>query len=189
MTVFREEVAALVPPLRAFARTLVGGDVSFADDLVQDTMVNALQAQRQFTNDTNLKAWLYTILRNRWRSLVSRRHVTAEISVDSLDELAWAPPPQEVRLEVIAFRAAFRSLSAAQREVLVLVGVHGLSYEKAAAICGCELGTVKSRVHRGRALLRQMLLDPDDHAPAEPVSQKRSRPSTHWRDRRPAYAR
>lgn len=189
MSVFREEVAALVPHLRAFARTLAAGDASFADDLVQDTMVNALQAQRQFSKDTNLKAWLFTILRNRWRSLVSRRHVTAEVSVESLDQLAWVPPEQEVRLEVIAFRGAFRRLTPAQREVLVLVAVQGLSYERAAAVCGCELGTVKSRVHRARALLREMLLDLDGREAVEQVRQKHPPPSTGWRERRPAFAR
>ena len=88
MGVFREEIATQVPPLRAFARTLTGGDTSFADDLVQDTMVNALQAQVQYTNGTNLKAWLFTILRNRFRSVVSRRHMTAEISTENFDHLA-----------------------------------------------------------------------------------------------------
>jgi len=99
MTVFREEVAALVPPLRAFARTLVGGDVSFADDLVQDTMVNALQAQRQFTNDTNLKAWLYTILRNRWRSLVSR-----PMSLPRSRSTASTSSPGRLRRRMCAWR-------------------------------------------------------------------------------------
>lgn len=78
MGVFREEIATQVVSLRAFARMLTGGDVSLADDLVQDTMVNALQAQAQFTNGTNLKAWLFAILRNRFRSILNRRHMSAE---------------------------------------------------------------------------------------------------------------
>jgi RNA polymerase sigma-70 factor (ECF subfamily) len=189
MTLFREEVAALVPHLRAFARTLAAGDASFADDLVQDTMVNALQAQRQFSKGTNLKAWLFTILRNRWRSLLGRRHVSAEISVEGLDQLAWAPPQQEVLLEVIAFRAAFRRLTPAQREVLVLVAVQGLSYERAAEVCGCELGTVKSRVHRARALLREMLLDVDGRAAEDEVRPERRPPAAAWHNQRPEFAR
>ena len=185
MGVFREEIATQVPPLRAFARTLTGGDTSFADDLVQDTMVNALQAQVQYTNGTNLKAWLFTILRNRFRSVVSRRHMTAEISTENFDHLAWIPPEQEARLEVAAFRAAFRRLPPAQREILVLIAVDGLSYERAAAICNCEIGTVKSRIHRARAQLKAMLLDLDSPAdmpqPLPLTAATPSRPA--WRDR------
>ena len=187
MSIFREEVAALVPQLRAFARTLAAGDASFADDLVQDTMVNALQGQAQFAPGTNLKAWLITILRNRWRSLIGRRHVTAEVSVEGLDQLAWAPPPQDALLDVIAFRAAFRLLTPAQREVLVLVAVQGLSYERAAEVCGCELGTVKSRVHRARSLLREMLLDRSEPIVAK-VAPQRPMPPAGSREPWPVYA-
>lgn len=169
MAIFREDVAALVPALRAFARALTGGERQLADDLVQDTMVNALQAQHQYRPGTNLEAWLFTILRNRHRSLRARRHVTAEVSTDDLGSLAWVPAPQEHRLEVVAFRHAFARLPRSQREMLVLVTVRGLSYEEAAAICGCEIGTAKSRVHRARAALREMLLGD------EPASARRAR--------------
>src|SRR3954468_22556983 len=126
MGLFREDVAAMVPHLRAFARSLTSGDVHLADDLVQDTILNALQAQDQFTPGTNLKAWLFTILRNRFRSLITRKHVSAEVSADDeLERLAWAPAEQEARIEVAAFRRAFRMLNTNQREVLVLVAVHG----------------------------------------------------------------
>jgi RNA polymerase sigma-70 factor, ECF subfamily len=159
MGVFREEVAALLPSLRAFARALASGNASLADDLVQDTMLSALQSQHQFTAGTNLEAWLFTILRNRFRSLRTRRHVTAEIGTDDLEPLASVPAAQEARLEVMAFRTVFRRLPAAQREMLILVTVRGLSYEAAAELCGCEVGTAKSRVHRARATLRSLLLE------------------------------
>ena len=159
MTVFREDVAGLLPTLRALARALAGGDHALADDLVQDAMVNALQAQAQFQPGTNLEAWLFTILRNRFRSVRSRRHVAAEVSTEDLKSLATVPPPQESWLDVIAFRSAFRRLPQAQREMLVLVGLRGMSYEGAAELCGCGVGTAKSRVHRGRMALRAMLLD------------------------------
>jgi RNA polymerase sigma-70 factor (ECF subfamily) len=159
MGIFREDVAAMVPHLRAFARSLTGGDVHLADDLVQDTILNALQAQRQFTPGTNLKAWLFTILRNRFRSLITRKHVTAEVQDDDLERKWLTPAHQESVVEVTAFRRAFRHLSSAHREVLVLVGVHGLSYEQVAEICRCEVGTVKSRVNRARNLLKRMLLE------------------------------
>jgi RNA polymerase sigma-70 factor, ECF subfamily len=159
MNVFREDVAALVPHLRAFARSLTGGDVHFADDIVQDTIVNALQAQHQFTPGTNLKAWLFTILRNRFRSVIARKHVTAEVADDDLERHYWVGAEQESRIEVAAFKRAFRLLSSAHREVLVLVAIHGLPYDEIAEICNCEVGTVKSRVNRARAILKRMLLD------------------------------
>jgi len=159
MSVFREDVAALIPHLRAFARSLTGGDVHFADDIVQDTIVNALQAQHQFTPGTNLKAWLFTILRNRFRSLIARKHVTAEVVDDDLERHYWVGAEQDSRIEVAAFKRAFRMLSAAHREVLVLVAIHGLPYDEIAEICGCEVGTVKSRVNRARAILKRILLE------------------------------
>ena len=162
MNVFKEEVAALVPHLRAFARSLTGGDVHFADDIVQDTIVNALQAQHQFTPGTNLKAWLFTILRNRFRSLIARKHVTAEVADDDLERHYWVAAEQDSRIEVAAFKRAFRTLSATHREVLVLVAIHGLPYEEIARICGCEVGTVKSRVNRARGILKRMLLEEDE---------------------------
>ena len=165
MSVFREDVAGLLPILRALARALTGGNHALADDLVQDTVVRALQAQDQYRPGTNMEAWLFTILRNRFRSLRSRRHVSAEVATDDLASLAVVPPAQEWRLEVMAFRSAFRRLPQAQREMLVLVGVRGMSYEGAAEFCGCGVGTAKSRVHRARMALRALLVD-DEPAPS-----------------------
>ena len=162
MDVFREDVTALLPHLRAFARSLTAGDRQLADDIVQDTIMNALRAQHQFTPGTNLKAWLFTILRNRFKSVIVRKHVTAEVGDDDLDQQHWVAPEQESRIEILAFKRAFKTLSRVHREVLVLAVVHGLPYERIAEICGCELGTVKSRVNRARTALKQMLLDEDD---------------------------
>lgn len=175
MIIFRDEIAALVPQLRVFARALTSGDVQFADDLVQDTIVNALQAQDQFAPGTNLKAWLFTILRNRFRSLINRKHVTAEVADSDLEQLSWVGAEQEVRLEVAAFKRAFRRLGPGQREVLVLVAVHGLPYEKVAEICRCEVGTVKSRVNRARATLKRLLLE--DELPVPPARTVPARPT------------
>ena len=100
MAVFREDLADLLPKMRAFSHALAGGDRSLADDLVQDTVVNALQAQHQYHPGTNLEAWLFTILRNRFRSLRSRRYVTAEIGTEDLEPLAAMRPPQEALLPV-----------------------------------------------------------------------------------------
>jgi RNA polymerase sigma-70 factor (ECF subfamily) len=159
MSIFREDIVALVPHLRAFARSLTGGNRDLADDLVQDTLVNAMKAQGQFTPGTNLRAWLFTILRNRFRSLITRRHVTAEVAVDDLENRWWTPATQDAGLEMDAFRRAFACLSPAHREVLLLAVVQELPYEEVARITSCEVGTVKSRVNRARAQLKRMLLE------------------------------
>jgi RNA polymerase sigma-70 factor (ECF subfamily) len=156
---FREELTQTIPSLRAFARSLTMGDEAFADDLVQDTCVNALRAQDQFAPGTNLKAWLFTILRNRFRSLAKRRRVRAEEPDDDLERMVVGPAPQEGRLEMIAFRRAFGDLRPEYREALVLAVVHGLNYDDIAQICSCQVGTVKSRVSRARERLRDVLYD------------------------------
>lgn len=171
MTDFQDDVVALLPQLRAFARALTGGDAAFADDLVQDTVVKALQARSSFTDGTNLKAWLFTILRNNMRSVMRSKRVKSEVSDDGLENLLWRGPAQEGRLEFEAFRRAFRLLSPAHREVLILVGVHGYPYEQAAKIAGCELGTIRSRLNRARTQLKRMLLEgelplPEPRTPA-----------------------
>jgi RNA polymerase sigma-70 factor (ECF subfamily) len=148
----------MVPHLRAYARGLVAGKDDLADDLVQDTLMLALQAWERFTPGTNLKAWLFQILHNRFCSVVSRKHVRAEIGTDDLTQLASVPAFQERRLEVLEFKLAFARLTPNHREALVLHAVHGLAYEQIAEICGCEVGTVKSRINRARNALKQMLL-------------------------------
>jgi RNA polymerase sigma-70 factor (ECF subfamily) len=142
--------------LRKFARSLAGNR-AHADDLVQTTIMRALEAARQFTPGTNIKAWMFTILRNffynQWRSPASRN-----IQLD--DCLNYAPiaaATQQANLEVCDFRRAFAQLPVQQREALMLVGVSGLDYDAAAAVCGCASGTMKSRVSRGRAGLRELM--------------------------------
>jgi RNA polymerase sigma-70 factor (ECF subfamily) len=161
---FRDELTRTIPSLRAFARSLAMGDEALAEDLVQDTCVNALRAQDQFTPGTNLKAWLFTILRNRFRSLAKRRKVRAEEPDDELDRIPVDATPQHGRLEMMAFKRAFGELRAEYREALVLAVVHGLNYEDIARICDCRVGTVKSRVSRARDRLREALYDEPERA-------------------------
>jgi RNA polymerase sigma-70 factor, ECF subfamily len=158
----RDDILPLVPHLRAYARALTAGNFELADDLVQDTLMLALRAWERFTPGTNLKAWLFQILHNRFCSVVSRKHVTAEIASEHLEHIASVPAFQESRPEVLEFKLAFARLTPARREALVLHAVHGLPYERIAAICGCEIGTVKSRINRARNLLKQMLLGEDE---------------------------
>ena len=180
MSIFREDLVALIPHLRVFARHLASGNAALADDLVQDTMVNALQSQDQFTPGTNLKAWLFTILRNRFHSLVTRKHVTSEVSADdTLENHWWVPAYQETAIDVDAFRRAFQQLRPEHKEALVLATIHELPYERIAEICGCEVGTVKSRVSRARSLLKKMVMDgelPVDHAKLSAGVAGRARP-------------
>jgi RNA polymerase sigma-70 factor (ECF subfamily) len=162
----RDAMLPLVPQLRGYARTLTAGNPDLADDLVQDTLMLALQAWERFTPGTNLKAWLFQILHNRFCSVVSRRHVRAEIGVDDLSWRASVPAFQESRPEVTEFKLAFARLTPAHREVLVLHAVQGLPYERIAEICRCEVGTVKSRINRARNLLKQMLLGEEGSGPS-----------------------
>jgi RNA polymerase sigma-70 factor, ECF subfamily len=166
----RDDILPLVPHLRGYARALTAGKVEFADDLVQDTVMLALQAWERFTPGTSLKAWLFQILHNRFCSVISRKHVRAEIGTEDLGRLATVPAFQERRPEIREFKLAFARLTPAHREALVLHAVHGLAYERIAEICGCEIGTVKSRINRARNLLKEMLLGEDEpkqslHAP------------------------
>ena len=166
------EMTALLPHLRAFARSLTTGDAHLADDLVQDTVLLALRGWHQFTPGTNLKAWLFQILRNRQRSLVMRGKAKAEVLTDDMESRFSTPATQDNGLVTAEFKRAFKRLSPTHREVLVMVGVHGLAYEEVAEVCGCELGTVKSRVFRARALLKAMLLD--EGAPAQAAASRAS---------------
>lgn len=156
--VVEEEVLACLPHLRAFARSLTG-DRDRADDLVQDAVLRALGAAQQFTPGTNFKAWIFTILRNLYFNEF-RRNPSLFRPLEAADmEMHATSPAQQAGLEFDDFRRAFAKLPAEQREALVLVGADGFKYEEAAAICGCAVGTIKSRVSRARRDLQAMLGD------------------------------
>jgi RNA polymerase sigma-70 factor (ECF subfamily) len=170
----REAMLPLVRQLRAYAYALAQHQ-DLADDLVQDTLMLALNSWHRFEPGTNLKGWLFEILRNRFLSVISRKHVRSEVASESLEHLASVPAFQEKAIEVHEFKQAFARLSPTHREVLVLHAVHGLPYEEIAALCGCEIGTVKSRINRARNLLKGMLLG--ELAPGQPVPTPRFRPT------------
>ncbi|MBV9428047.1 MAG: sigma-70 family RNA polymerase sigma factor [Bradyrhizobiaceae bacterium] len=152
----REAVLAAVPSLRAFAISL-SGNVDRADDLVQETLLRALVNIDSFEPGTNLSAWLFTILRNLFRSEYRKRRREVEDGDGTYAESLKSQPEQEARVEFREFRAALAKLPADQREALILVGASGFSYEEAAGICGCAVGTIKSRVNRARTRLAELM--------------------------------
>jgi RNA polymerase sigma-70 factor (ECF subfamily) len=159
---FQHSLLAAIPHLRAFAIGLCGR-IDGADDLVQETLVRAWANKTGFQPGTNLMAWLYTILRNAfYTEFRKRRHEVADTDGQFAATLA-SRPSQESRIEFQEFRAALAKLPDDQREALLLVGSSGLSYEDAAHICDCALGTMKSRVYRARARLAVMLSVNDRH--------------------------
>lgn len=142
--------------LRAFAFSLCR-NAQRADDLVQETLVKAWQKRHSFEEGTNLKAWLFTILRNNYFSELRKQNgLLVEADSDCIERLG-VPPAQSGHLDLQDFAAALGRLEPAQREALLLVGAGGFSYEEAGEICGCAVGTVKSRVNRARHRLAALL--------------------------------
>ncbi|HEX5079831.1 MAG TPA: sigma-70 family RNA polymerase sigma factor [Geminicoccaceae bacterium] len=154
-------VEAEIPYLRRYARALTGG-LDVADDLVQDSLERAIARFDQFRPGTNLRAWLFTILHNmrcdQHRRVVRR---PVEIPIDDAPHEAVTRASQADALHLSDFRRAFGRLNEAHREILVLVGIEGMDYQRAASILGVEIGTVKSRVFRARECLRreQLMLE------------------------------
>src|ERR1700692_2485663 len=159
-----------VPSLRAFAISLCG-NVDRADDLVQETLLRAWANLNSFEPGTNMSAWLFTILRNLFRSEYRKRRREVEDADGSYAEALTSLPDQASHLEMDEFRKALELLPTAQRESLILVGASGFSYEDAAAICGCAVGTIKSRVNRARSKLSALLYvdGAEDFGPDETV--------------------
>ena len=153
-----KDLLACVPHLRAFAWFLARNRER-ADDLVQDTIVRALSAAQQFQVGTNLKGWMFTILRNLHYDEVHKNRIQTQSLDDPLTYEPTVLPSQIATLEFGDFRRAFWQLADDRREALILIGANGFSYEEAAKVCGCPKGTIKSRVSRARRELLQILED------------------------------
>ena len=162
----RDEIIAAIPNLRAFAISL-SGNVDRADDLVQETLLRAFANISSFRIGTNLPAWLFTILRNLFRSEDRKRRREVPDSDGAFAATLTTHPDQNTHLDFEDFRAALDKLPPDQREALVLVGASGFSYEEAAEICQCAVGTIKSRVNRARRRLGELLAidDVEDFGP------------------------
>jgi RNA polymerase sigma-70 factor (ECF subfamily) len=153
---FRRELVALIPHLRAFARTL-SGDPTAADDLAQDAMMKAWDARASFEMGTNMKAWTFMILRNQFYSEKRRSWRQTQLDQEAAERTLVAVDDPEAPVALDELRQGLAMLPIEQREALVLVGAGGFAYEEAAAICECAVGTVKSRVSRARRALQGIL--------------------------------
>ncbi len=151
----RREIIALLPDLRGFARFLVRDRV-MADDVVQDTLVRALGALHQFEPGTNLKAWLFTILRNQFYEQARRRKREIAAMDARFTGEEGASPQQLARAELHELQALIWRLPPLLREALILVGAQELSHDEAAAICQVPVGTMKARLSRARAALSRL---------------------------------
>lgn len=153
---FKHVLLETLPHLRAFARGLCGRP-DFADDLVQEAAIKAWVARDRFTPGTSMRAWTFAILRNHYLSELRRNRRQVDYDPDAAERLLIMEADQEGPLHMSDMEAALRKLSDDRREALLLVGASGFTYEEAANICECAVGTMKSRVARARAELSKLL--------------------------------
>lgn len=153
---FKTELLSCLGSLRAFAVSLCGNR-DRADDLVQETVMKAWAKQESFTMGTNMKAWLFTILRNEFYGQMRKSGREISDPDDYFTNNLSQHPEQFGKLDLVDFQKALKKLPDDQREAIVLVGASGFSYEEAAEVCDCAVGTIKSRVSRARTALQEML--------------------------------
>ena len=157
-TEFKKELATVIPHPRAFGRSL-SGSRDLADDLVQETLMKAWAARQRFQAGTNMRAWTFIILRNLYLSQMRRARFKGEWDDLVADRILAAPASQDRHVELGDMQRALLHLPQPQREALILVGAGGFAYEEAADICGVAVGTIKSRVARGRVALEALMND------------------------------
>lgn len=153
---FKRELTAVIPHLRAFARGLCGR-ADMADDLVQEALLKAWAARDRFEAGTSMRAWTFVILRNAYLTDMRRARFRGDYDEGLAERILTAPADQEEPVHLGDLHRALLTLPAERREALLLVGAGGFSYEEAAQICDCAVGTIKSRVGRARATLAAMI--------------------------------
>tara|TARA_B110001454_G_C12718908_1_gene433805 strand:+ start:2770 stop:3354 length:585 start_codon:yes stop_codon:yes gene_type:complete len=158
---FKRQLVGIIGPLRAFARGLCA-QRTLADDLVQEAMLRAWSARRSYTPGTNFRAWIFMILRNQYYTSLRKNARMVAWDPEAAERILVTPATQHVGLEVADVVQALQKINQEQREVLILIGANGLSYEEAAQIMGCAVGTIKSRLARGRMALQALIEGPDD---------------------------
>ncbi len=178
---FREQLVAAIPGLRAFGLSLTSRN-DRADDLVQETVMKAWKHHASFTPGSNMKAWLYTILRNEFYSQLRRRRREVE-DVDGIySGKISVLPEQDAHLDMTDLRNALAKIPDDQREAIILVGASGFSYEEAAEICAVAVGTIKSRVSRARNQLSALLQLNEDGAVGGIAQQQQDDTNMHKPD-------
>lgn len=157
MSDFTELLEAQIPRLRRYARALVH-EPNGADDLVQDTLVRALAKQHRWQAGTNLRAWLFTLMHNQFVNNVRRfNRASTMVDVDEVSSTLVAVADPTSSCQMRELDQALARLPVEQREVLLLVGLEGVRYDEAAEILRVPIGTVRSRLFRGRESLRRLL--------------------------------
>ena len=155
-TEFKQELTALIPHLRAFSRSLCG-NATLADDVAQDALLKAWNARERFIPGSNLKAWTFTILRNQFYSIKRRSWRATSLEPEVAEQTIVASSDVEQSMHLNDLRRGLDMLQDDQREAIILIGASGLSYEEAAEICDCAVGTIKSRVSRARKALETIM--------------------------------
>jgi RNA polymerase sigma-70 factor (ECF subfamily) len=153
---FQDALMAVMPNMRAFARSLTRS-ADQADDLVQEAVVKAWKSWRQFAPDSNFKAWMFTILRNAYLSELRKRKYEVQDADGEMSAQLGVKAEQPGHMDLLDFQNAFANLLPEHKEALILIGAEGFSYEEAALMCGCAVGTMKSRVNRARTKLAQLM--------------------------------
>lgn len=156
---FRDQLVAIIPSLRAFGRGLCGTR-DMADDMVQDAMTRAWAARQSYAAGSNFRAWMFMILRNHYYTTLRKNARMVSWDPEVAERVLVAGPTQQDGLNVQDVQKALQKLPAEQREVLLLIGANGVSYEEAADIMGCAIGTIKSRLARGRVALTALIDGP-----------------------------
>ena len=165
MTNFAFLVEQEIPRLRRYARALTRG-ADRADDLVQDTLVRALNKGNLWQPGTDIRAWLFTIMHNQFVNTV-RRDVreTGTVVIERLACTLVANTDPTARRQLAELDRALARLPTEQREVILLIGMEGMAYESAAQILGVPVGTIRSRLSRGREKLRELMGRSDEAKP------------------------
>lgn len=153
---FKRDLTALIPHLRAFSRSLCG-NATLADDVAQDALLKAWNARERFIPGSNLKAWTFTILRNQFYSIKRRSWRATSLEPEVAEQTIVANSDAEQSMHLIDLRRGLDMLKDDQREAIILIGASGLSYEEAAEVCDCAVGTIKSRVSRARKALETIM--------------------------------
>lgn len=159
--IFRDQLVALIPALRTFSRGLCGWR-DMADDMVQDAMLRGWAARASFTPGTNFRAWMFMILRNQFYSTIRKDKRMTSWDPEVAERVLVEAPSQQDAIHLADVARALQQLPPEQREVLLLIGANGASYEEAAEVIGCAIGTIKSRLARGRKALAALIDGPPD---------------------------